>query len=970
MSKKNRIFLSIVSSFMLGVIALGLWSRLGPLSPSVTQALASSSSAQRLEEDEGPMADHPYEALAWRNLSLVDENGFIPADGLINANQQIKAMRAQQEAASKKAITSNGWTWLGPGNIGGRVRSVVIHPTNTNIMWAGSVTGGIWKTTNGGASWAIMDDFMTNMAVSTMVIDPTNPEVLYAGTGETGWGGSEYAEPVGGGVFKTTNGGTTWTQLASTNTYEWYFVNRLAISPANPLILLAATDSGTWKSIDGGTSWVKAVTGSTRPGDVNFNPVDGTKAISAARSENAYYSTNSGDSWTAATFTSIDSGAGRVEVAYAPSNPSIVYASVEINGGEVWKSTDGGVTYSRVNTGQNFGANGWNSPLWVDPTNPNILIVGGIDLFRSTDGGATLTQISVWQDAPSSAHADHHWIVEQPGFNGTSNTTVLFGNDGGVYRADNVYTVVGTSGWTELNNNLGITQFYGAAGNPTTGKIVGGTQDNGTLVYTPAGGTEGWTTTFGGDGGWSAADPVDDNYLYGEYIYAQVHRSNNGGVFSEDIWGQYWDGFAYQYKSAPYTITEAKNSQANFIAPLVLDPNNSNRLLVGAESLWRTNDVKAPNTSTTGPAWYVIKAPTTGNSNISAIVVAPGNSDIIWVGHNNGDVYVTTNGTSATPTWAQVDSNSPGLPDRYVTRIAVDKNNTSKAYVTFGGFNPDNVWVTTNGGSTWTDSAGSGLTGLPYLPVRSLVIHPFNSNWIYIGTELGIFTSVDGGATWDVSHNGPTNTPVDELFWMDTKLVATTYGRGLFQQETATFSDVPGAYWSWSWIERLYAAGITGGCATSPSLAYCPDSSVTRAQMAVFLLKGMHGSSYTPPAVGGSTGFGDVAADYWAAAWIKQLAAEGITSGCGAGNYCPETIVTRAQMSIFLLKAKHGSSYSPPAATGDFTDVPVGYWADKWIEQLAVEGITGGCGVGVYCPDSPVTRAQMAVFLVKTFTLP
>jgi len=167
----------------------------------------------------------------------------------------------------------------------------------------------------------------------------------------------------------------------------------------------------------------------------------------------------------------------------------------------------------------------------------------------------------------------------------------------------------------------------------------------------------------------------------------------------------------------------------------------------------------------------------------------------------------------------------------------------------------------------------------------------------------------------------------------------------------------------------LYKAGVTGGCSVTP-LNYCPDSTVTRAQMAVFLLKGMHGSSYTPPAVGAGSGFTDVATDYWAAAWIKQLAAEGITGGCGAGIYCPDATVTRAQMAIFLLKAKHGSSYSPPIATGVFTDVPVGYWADKWIEQLASEGITGGCGTGIYCPDNSVTRAQMAVFLVKTFNLP
>ncbi|MBK8619442.1 MAG: S-layer homology domain-containing protein [Anaerolineales bacterium] len=183
----------------------------------------------------------------------------------------------------------------------------------------------------------------------------------------------------------------------------------------------------------------------------------------------------------------------------------------------------------------------------------------------------------------------------------------------------------------------------------------------------------------------------------------------------------------------------------------------------------------------------------------------------------------------------------------------------------------------------------------------------------------------------------------------------------------ATFSDVSLTYWASSYIERLYHAGITGGCGTG---IYCPDATVTRAQMAVFLLKGMHGSSYIPPAVGLTTGFGDVATDYWAAAWIKQLAAEGITGGCGGGNYCPDATVTRAQMAIFLLKAKHGSSYSPPNASGVFIDVPVGYWADKWIEQLASEGVTSGCGNGNYCPDDSVTRAQMAVFLVKAFNLP
>jgi hypothetical protein len=186
-----------------------------------------------------------------------------------------------------------------------------------------------------------------------------------------------------------------------------------------------------------------------------------------------------------------------------------------------------------------------------------------------------------------------------------------------------------------------------------------------------------------------------------------------------------------------------------------------------------------------------------------------------------------------------------------------------------------------------------------------------------------------------------------------------------------TFADVPYGYWSESYIQRLSNAGVTGGCATSP-LMYCPGNAVTRDQMAVFLLRGIHGSAYTPPAVGASTGFNDVPIGYWAAAWIKQLAAEGITGGCGGGNYCPTLPVGRDSMAIFLLRAKHGSSYVPPPATGVFQDVPQGSPNAPWIEQLANEGITGGCSVTpqLYCPTNPVTRDQMAVFLVRAFSLP
>ncbi len=195
---------------------------------------------------------------------------------------------------------------------------------------------------------------------------------------------------------------------------------------------------------------------------------------------------------------------------------------------------------------------------------------------------------------------------------------------------------------------------------------------------------------------------------------------------------------------------------------------------------------------------------------------------------------------------------------------------------------------------------------------------------------------------------------------------------GIFLHEMAqpsVFADVPTSYWASQYIERLYNAGITGGCSTSP-LMYCPESTVTRAQMAIFILRGMHGSAYTPPAATGSV-FTDVPLGSFAADWIEQLAFEGVTAGCGGGNYCPEATITRAQMAIFLLRGEHGNAYTPPAATGTvFGDIPLGSFADAWIEQLAAEGITSGCGGGNYCPDANVTRAEMAVFLVRAFGLP
>jgi hypothetical protein len=177
----------------------------------------------------------------------------------------------------------------------------------------------------------------------------------------------------------------------------------------------------------------------------------------------------------------------------------------------------------------------------------------------------------------------------------------------------------------------------------------------------------------------------------------------------------------------------------------------------------------------------------------------------------------------------------------------------------------------------------------------------------------------------------------------------------------ADYVDVPQAHPFHGQILSVTRRGITAGCGGG---GYCPSAPVTRAQMAVFLLKAEHGSSYTPPACGGV--YADLACPSLFADWVERLAAENVTAGCGGGNYCPDAAVTRAQMAVFLLKIEHGSGYAPPACTGDFADVACPSLFADWIEQLAAEGVTAGCGGGLYCPDAAVTRRQMAVFLLKT----
>ena len=391
---------------------------------------------------------------------------------------------------------------------------------------------------------------------------------------------------------------------------------------------------------------------------------------------------------------------------------------------------------------------------------------------------------------------------------------------------------------------------------------------------------------------------------------------------------------------------------------------------------------------------YIARLNTALTSLSQATYLGGGEDDAAFalaISPTNGDVYVAggTRSTNFPGTTGGAQPAYGGVEDAFISRLSPSLASGSGPDLTLTKAHTGNftrgqtgalyaITVTNVGGA----ATAGGVTVTDTLPTGLSATALSGSGW---SCTLGTLTCTRGDAlangssypvitlTVNVATDAPssvTNTVV--VSGGSDVNPANNTANDVTTVTTATFADVPTTHPFYTWIEALVHAGITGGCAANPPM-YCPDNQVTRDQMAVFLLRGIHGGGYQPPAATG-TMFADVPASLALASWIEQLAREAITAGCAASppQYCPAATATRGQMAVFLLRAKYGAGYQPPAATGMFVDVPVTYIFAPWIEQLAREGITGGCGTSParYCPDDPVTRGQMAVFLVRTFQLP
>ncbi len=744
-----------------------------------------------------------------------------------NVTAPLGAAEAPSNAADPKAT----WTPLGPGNIGGRTRALLINPQDPNLMYAAGVSGGVWKTTDGGASWTPVADLIGNITVSSMVMEPGNANVVYVGTGEGVYGfeqdttGGDFR---GAGIFKTTDGGANWTRLEGTRNENFFYVNDLVISPNDRNRLYAATQTGVWRSGDGGANWTRVLTPRNSDGDV----VIGGCLDLAIRTDRqtdfvfascgtfepatVYRNTDAAGSGTWASALT-QPGMGRTSLAIAPSNQEIVYAlASSIEDGPyqlgleaVFRSNSGGapgswtaqvdnanptklntlllsnpligtLTNCQLDIGEAIFSQGWyDNVIAVDPLDPERVWVGGIDLFRSDDGGRNWGVASYWWlEAPGTnksspyAHADQHVIVFHPQYNGASNQTMFAGGDGGIFRTDNARAAVATGNtatcrgentavrWIPLNNNYGVTQFYSGAVSPDGKSYFGGTQDNGTLLGTDDRGINAWKNIFGGDGGYTAVDFANPNTFYSATVDISFIKSTDGGATFGNATAGIIDG-------------------GLFITPFAMDPSDSQRLWTGGDFIWRTVNGAG--------RWERASAITAGVTRVSSIAIAPTDSNRVLVGMADGFIHRNNAALAATGTTSWPSTR----PRRgWVSSVAFDPNNRDIGYATYSTFGGAHVWRSADGGATWTSIDGSGAGALPDVPVHSLAVDPSNTARLYVGTDVGIFVTTNGGANWAVETSGFPNVITESLQIQVsggiTNLYAFTHGRGVWRVMVAS----------------------------------------------------------------------------------------------------------------------------------------------------------------------------------------
>ncbi len=859
-----------------------------------TSTIVDKKSTINAEREKGPRPDRPGEAAQFWQDRLTSPGSTNPA--LLNF--QIK-----QELARNKRdghIPAYGFESFGPGNFGGRLRSIIIHQNEPNQMLVGCVSGGVWKSTDGGNHWQPKSDFLSSIAISSMVVDPDQHNRVFIGTGE-GFFNTDAAR--GLGIFVSEDFGETWEHLTATANGEFYYINRLARIPGSDT-LMAATRTGLFRSIDLGLNWNRvdgflvdsrgfvdlkvdpsngqrlyayhygsAAAGSATTVTVNspaslagtvlesapasFGPsigqvgsvsgnliltdpvlgcgaftnasalagnialidrgscnftvkvknaqdagaiaaivvnneegapttMGGTDAsvqipsvmislangntIKAALSQGV--SVTIGASNLAQRFLARSVDAGQTWVALGASNglpasdisrmeigigsDGVVYVAVANDNTDpstrgLWKSTDGGNSFAKTGSTTAFiERQGWyDLMIGVDPSDSERVYLGAVDTFRSINGGTSIDKITFWNPGsgqiPHHVHADLHTIAFHP----TDPNTFWIGTDGGIYKSTD-----GGDNFVSLNNDLRVAQNYGIAIHPNGDSVITGTQDNGSHLF--FGDRSVWLEWAGGDGGFCAWDQQNPNFLYGSNPSGSMFGSTDGG-------------------NTLFGINLPDTTGAAFIQPFSLDPNNGNRMIVGTNKVYFAPNVRL----TSGASWQSVSADF--GTSVSATTISQHDGSFALAGTNAGKIYVNTDlGGSGFFT----ELTSLGDMSGIVTWLEIDRHDTSGQtfYATFSGYRADRIMKTEDGGSTWFSIHGD----LPNLPVYCLSVDPLNPNQVFIGTELGLWVSVNnggGGMSWAPYEYGPARTRIVQMKWANDRneMWIATHGRGTYR---------------------------------------------------------------------------------------------------------------------------------------------------------------------------------------------
>ncbi|SRX55237.1 T9SS type A sorting domain-containing protein [Aequorivita sp. CIP111184] len=735
-------------------------------------------SEENSEEKETEKIEYPAE---WMYNQRAYPNNYINKDAYKEA-----VLHSKQIIANRSSEQAGEWAFVGPLNTGGRVTDVAIAPDNDDHLYVATATGGIFRSYDGGANWTPIFDEVTKPSIGDIAIAPSNPQRIYAGTGEANGSATDGAY-FGDGIYRSDNAGDTWTNIGLP---ESNHIGRIVVDPSNPdRVFVAATgqlygknaERGIYRTTNAGTNWEKVlfVTDSTAAIDVAMN-VANTNVIYAAMWERTrkpwerdyggvtsaiHRSLDGGTTWAelgvANGLPAPNAQTGRIGIAVSESDPSTVYARYtnneitnEFNG--LYKSTDNGNNWTLVTPAgalSGIDANfGWYfGNVRVNPTNSSEVYIVGFEIAKSTDSGSSWNTLN-------GMHVDHHALD----FSRTNSNFMLSGNDGGAYVSNN-----GGNSWTKFLN-LPITQFYNIEVDKTQPeRLYGGTQDNNT-IRTITGGASDWNSIWGGDGFHVNVDPVDNNYIYAESQYGNLGRSTNGGN---------------NFSNATSGISGSDRN--NWNTPVIISPFDHEILYYGTNRLYTSNKAAS---------WSVISPDLTDGlhpsgslafGTLTAIASSYNNLDVIYTGSDDGNVNVTFDGGT---TWTDV---SNGLPDQYITSIAMIPDNDMTAYVTVSGFKyldyTPHVFKTTDGGQNWTDISSN----LPNIPVNDIIVYS-EENILFVATDLNVWYSNNDGANWTIlGNNLPLTVVMDLKFHEPTKtLYAGTFGRSMHSYDVSDILSV------------------------------------------------------------------------------------------------------------------------------------------------------------------------------------